>query len=378
MPPSPPPPLRRFEFVDGPSGTGYWSAGNGGYNDVACAADGFVYFQWSAAYHDVMLLPSEAAFDACDFTGATTLAPINSPASSNGLTSYYLPCATPGSTLYVSCSVGSHCAAGGQKVKVHVSASEFVYNTSDPNREVLIHSDSLARVHTVLGHRHDATTGFNHLDLGYHTEASANASLELIWCLEAHCPQSAHDVDPSATYDTCMADVYNLGGFVSRKRPLPDFAHSERYYHTALSHDPYHCPTLGYLSELYLMMGNASAATATALTLCAACGGATSSAALQAKAAFDAAALVAFPCEVEAAPQAVTGDGGGANGGVIAAAAGGGVGALILLAAAYYKCVYKAGGLVVEGASIGGKSPAPAGGMNTMVSSTPSCSSALA
>ena len=57
---------------------------------------------------------------------------------------------------------------------------------------------------------------------------------------------------------TCMADVYNLGGFVSRKRPLPDFAHSERYYHTALSHDPNHCPTLGYLSELYLMMGNKS------------------------------------------------------------------------------------------------------------------------
>ena len=118
-------------------------------------ADGFVYFQWSAAYHDVMLLPSEAAFDACDFTGATTLAPINSPASSNGLTSYYLPCTT-GSTLYV-CSVGSHCATGGQKVKVHVSASEFVYNTA-VNREVLIHSDSLARVHTVLGHRHDAAT----------------------------------------------------------------------------------------------------------------------------------------------------------------------------------------------------------------------------
>ena len=39
-------------------------------------------------------------------------------------------------------------------------------------------------------------------------------------------------------------------GFVSRKRPEPQYAHAERYYNEALALEPSHCPTLGYLVEL--------------------------------------------------------------------------------------------------------------------------------
>ena len=67
--------------------------------------------------------------------------------------------------------------------------------------------------------------------------------------------------------------MYNLGGFLTRKRPSPNLTLAEAYYRTALAHHPRHCPTLGYLSELHLTTGNATAANATALELCAACGG---------------------------------------------------------------------------------------------------------
>lgn len=376
-PPSSPPALRRFEFVDGVSGTGAWTTGNGAYSDVSCAADGYVYFQWHSAYHDLVLLPSQAAFDSCDFSAAETLVPVGAPAAANGLTSYYLPCTNPGSTLHLACSVSSHCASGGQKVRVHVSSTEHVFNTSDPAREVLIHSDSLARVHTLLGHRFDATTGFSHLDLGYHSEASANATLELIWCLEAHCPESARDVDPAATYGSCMADVYNLGGFVSRKRPQPQFDHAEAYYRTALGFSPSHCPTLGYLAELYLMTNNASAANETALALCAACGGATSSASLQAKAAFDASGVAAFPCVPAPSPVPSASEAASVSpallGGLGAAA-----GVVALLGAAYVYVSFCKGGRVVD--SPRGKSHAKRQQANDPldVASTPSVTTAVA
>lgn len=374
MPSSPPAPLRRFEFVDGPTGTGYWTAGVN-YNDVYCAAGGYVYFQWYRADHDLVLMPNKAAYDSCDFSAATTLMPEMSPGSPNGLTSYYLPCDTPGATMYLTCSVSSHCYSA-QRVTVHVSSSEFVYNTSDPDKEVLIHSDSLARVHTLLGQRTDSTTGFSYFDLGYHSEAAANATLDMVWCLPAHCPTSAQDVDQTATYDSCMADVYNIGGFVSRKRPVPQFEHAEAYYMTALSHVPGHCNTLEYLSELYLMQNNASAAEATALRLCNACG-ATSSTALQAKEQFDQRMSVTWPCgestaEPEPEPE-------GLSMGAVAGGVGGGVGGVIVLGLAYY-FFYSGSASAGSAAATGkvGASKAAACGGSHGVSQTVSTPSALA
>jgi hypothetical protein len=235
-------------------------------------------------------MASESAYDTCDFAGSTTLAPVNAPAVA-GQASYYLPCAGAGQTYYLSCSVSDHCAQG-QKVRVEVSPTERVF---DLQHQLLLHSDSLSRVMALLGHRTDPSNGWSHLERGYQTEANANVSLEMIWCLEAHCPESARDWDPSATPSSCLADIYNLGGFVSRSRPIPQYEHAEAYYRESLAHEPDHCPTLGYLAELYLMTGNASAASSTALHLCSACGG-SSPVVSQIEASFALSVVAAWPC----------------------------------------------------------------------------------
>ena len=194
--------------------------------------------------HDLVLMASATHYDTCDFTGSQTLVPL---AAESGIASYYLPCSETGSQLYLTCSVPGHCAAG-QKLSVRVSTSSRVFSTTDPS-QILLHSDSLARVMTLLGYRVESN-GFVFLDRGFSTEASANVSLELVWCLEAHCPSVAWDWNPTATNASCLADVYNLGGFLSRRRPLPQYEHAEQYYLIALGHVPTHCPSLSYLSQL--------------------------------------------------------------------------------------------------------------------------------
>ena len=72
-----------------------------------------------------------------------------------------------------------------------------------------------------------------------------------------------------ATRDSCLADVNNLAGFISRKRPSPRVTLAHSYYATALRHVPTHCPTLGYLAELHVMTSNVTGAALTAQSLCA-------------------------------------------------------------------------------------------------------------
>ena len=127
-------------------------------------------------------------------------------------------------------------------------------------------------------------------------------------CLEPHCSpdgRSTKDWDASATRSSCLADVYNLGGFLTRKRPSPNLTLAEAYYRTALAHHPHHCPTLGYLAELHLTTADATAANATALELCAACGGGAALPARQARAAFEASG-VAWPSRGACAPSTET------------------------------------------------------------------------
>ena len=264
---------------------------------VNCAIGGYVYFAWHAVSHDLTLMASAAHMDRCDFSGSATLVGVNASAV-GGITYHYLPCDHAGTTLHVACSIADHCARG-QKLTIQVSTSEYAISPTDATT-VLLHSDSLARVMRLLHYRADAHSGFAYLDGGYSSEAAAEVTLEMIWCLEAHCPDSAFDWDPFATRASCLADVYNLGGFVSRKRPQPQYAHAEAYYLTALSHVPTHCPTLGYLAELHLMMSNASAAADVALSLCGHCGHA-SVAAQQLRASFNA-ADVPWACIPPSAP----------------------------------------------------------------------------
>ena len=181
-------------------------------NPVYCGINGHVYFHWSASWHNLLKMASQAAYDSCDFTGAQTLVAVGSGV--DGLAQYYLPCSTPGETIYLSCSVGTHCAEG-QKVTVHVSSSQYAVDSSGAT---LIHVKSQARIMALMGYRVDPTTGFAYLDRGYQTETLASTTLDLVWCLEDHCtesPTSADDWISGASSALCKAEVNNLAGFIS-------------------------------------------------------------------------------------------------------------------------------------------------------------------
>ena len=254
---------------------------------VHCAINGTVVFHWAAEWHDLQRFASKQHMEDCDFDGAQSLAAAGGAAGTT--TSFYLACATPGEEIYVGCSVADHCARG-QKLSINVSPSVHALAADG---SPLLHVDSYARVMDLLGHTTDAE-GFVHLTRGFQTDHLAETSLDFVWCLEPHCSpdgRSTKDWDASATRSSCLADVYNLGGFLTRKRPSPNLTLAEAYYRTALAHQPHHCPTLGYLIELHLTTANATAANATALELCAACGGGAARQARQARAAFEASSM---------------------------------------------------------------------------------------
>lgn len=273
---------------------GLWSTSRS-YGEVTCPQGGFVYFHWTAAFHDLWQMASASHLASCDFTGATPLVPLNSARGDTATAVYYLPCENAGETMHLSCSVADHCSAGNQRVTVRVSPTVRVFDAS--SGELLIHSRSLARVYDLLGRRVDPSTGFTYYDRGFQTEAAANATLDMIWCLDSHCPSSALDAAPAATEASCRAEVAQLAGFIQRKRPTPRYDHALEYYHQALGHDASHCATLEYLAELHATRSNLTAATATAARLCAACGD-DSPAARQAEAFF----AIGGPAGTPAAP----------------------------------------------------------------------------
>lgn len=212
---SPPPPYdasapqplsTRFVFADGEGGSGLWSH----LADITpryanareCPKDGFVSFHWPGGTHDLVKMKDFDHFDRCDFTGAVMLAPQGSVGSTQ---SYYVECTNPGSE-YLSCSIPEHCAAG-QKLEVK-TASKSVFNADG---STALHADSLKDVMTLLGARVPAFEGERptchchcparvlptlcrsnrgagapEMDRGYQTDAQAEHTLEVIWCLGQH------------------------------------------------------------------------------------------------------------------------------------------------------------------------------------------------
>jgi len=75
-------------------------------------------FSWQG-YHDVLVLPTKAAFDACDFTNAVSLGDV-SPVSY-----------TVTDTTYFACSVPGHCP-GGQKLEASVSTTVAAVMDAEP------------------------------------------------------------------------------------------------------------------------------------------------------------------------------------------------------------------------------------------------------
>jgi len=104
----------------------------------------------------------------------------------------------------------------------------------------------------------------------YKTEEGADHLIERIWCFEDHCPAPAlgfYEGNQAWASERCRADAYSLLGFVYRKRPQPDVARAESYYHKALELVPAHCEAAGYLGELYLQTRDFEKASATFLRL---------------------------------------------------------------------------------------------------------------
>jgi uncharacterized surface protein with fasciclin (FAS1) repeats len=74
------------------------------------ATDATITFKWNG-FHNVYEMPSEAAMNSCDFSGAQEVAP-----SSSG-SSVTVDAPAMGETKYYACEVGSHCNAG-QRVAI--------------------------------------------------------------------------------------------------------------------------------------------------------------------------------------------------------------------------------------------------------------------
>merc|ERR1719409_213976 len=69
----------------------------------------------------------------------------------------------------------------------------------------------------------------------------------------------------------CESAVYNYLGFVNRKKATHDYDHAKTYYDKALELWPANCGAMSYMTELYLTLNNATAASATHARLCEEC-----------------------------------------------------------------------------------------------------------
>eukprot|EP01012_Entosiphon_sulcatum_P021025 TRINITY_DN25841_c0_g1_i1.p1 TRINITY_DN25841_c0_g1~~TRINITY_DN25841_c0_g1_i1.p1 ORF type:complete len:271 (+),score=34.55 TRINITY_DN25841_c0_g1_i1:35-847(+) len=100
----------------------------GEYPDITVRQGDSVVFLYRQGYHDVAVIPTQAAWNSCDLSAVTTYALLNGSVAASkpgtsvvdpsGFVTYtYVP-QTIGQVLFV-CSVGSHCLSG-QKVTINV------------------------------------------------------------------------------------------------------------------------------------------------------------------------------------------------------------------------------------------------------------------
>ena len=71
-----------------------------------------VIFQWTGS-HNVYVMPNKAAYEACDFSQATELAP-------SSVNEYTYKASTAG-TVYFGCNVIAHCQFANQKLALTVT-----------------------------------------------------------------------------------------------------------------------------------------------------------------------------------------------------------------------------------------------------------------
>ena len=95
------------------SAPNYWSSIPTSPSTLTVTAGDALAFKYSS-FHNVYALPSAAAYESCDFSGAHMLAD-----GAQGGGQGYRFVAKQAGTLYIACQVGSHCNAG-QKLAITV------------------------------------------------------------------------------------------------------------------------------------------------------------------------------------------------------------------------------------------------------------------
>lgn len=110
------------------------------------------------------------------------------------------------------------------------------------------------------------------------THKQYEKAVPYLWCVFPHCstncpgkacPTRSVGLDDS---DMCESEIYNLLGFSSRKKTVPDYDEAEEYYRKALQAWSGNCPAMDYLTELYTDTNNVTFASRTLSRLCSNCG----------------------------------------------------------------------------------------------------------
>ena len=100
----------------------FWSAMNQNPSSYSVAVGDKLSFKYSN-WHNVYLMASETAYNACDFTGATELASASHGGGSGSMTpNKYEAMVSTAGTLYIACQVSGHCDQG-QKVTITAAAA---------------------------------------------------------------------------------------------------------------------------------------------------------------------------------------------------------------------------------------------------------------
>ena len=100
----------------------FWSAMNQNPSSYSVAVGDKLSFKYSN-WHNVYLMASETAYNACDFTGATELASASHGGGSGSMTpNKYEAVVSTAGTLYIACQVSGHCDQG-QKVTITAAAA---------------------------------------------------------------------------------------------------------------------------------------------------------------------------------------------------------------------------------------------------------------
>ena len=112
------------------SGTMFWSTIPSVASSYSVAVGDKLSFKYNS-YHNVYLMASKAAYDGCDFAGATELASTSLGGGSGGTPNLYEAVVTAAGTYYIACQIGGHCG-GGQKVAVTAAAAVAAAAASPP------------------------------------------------------------------------------------------------------------------------------------------------------------------------------------------------------------------------------------------------------